>query len=338
MQRIPEYLIARLRGIDYQAAAWLFCLSAGLLALARAASPVPVLLADRFLPGSGPAQILALGLYACFAGHKLLHARRPARTRSLIWALFSLVFFTQLALGLAGMERMLMTGDLHLPIPALILAGPIYRGQGLFMPVLFGITLLLVGPAWCSFLCYMGSWDDRASRIRSGPAREAPVWATHVLRPGLLILIAGAAWLLRSLNVPAAAAVGLALGLGLTGVAVMASWSRVAGQMAHCTVFCPIGLISNLAGRVSPWRIRIAQGCTVCGRCARACRYSALKPQDLERGKPGLTCTLCTDCLRACPHGLIGLRFPGLEPQQARRAFLILVVSIHAVFLGLARV
>lgn len=66
---------------------------------------MPVLLADRFLPGGGVAQILALGLYACVAGHKLLHARRPVRTRSLIWALFSLVFFAQLALGLAGVAR-----------------------------------------------------------------------------------------------------------------------------------------------------------------------------------------------------------------------------------------
>jgi hypothetical protein len=41
------------------------------------------------------------------------------------WTFFSVVFFAQLVLGLAGMPSMLMTGELHAPVPALILAGPV---------------------------------------------------------------------------------------------------------------------------------------------------------------------------------------------------------------------
>jgi len=143
---------------DWKPLAWTFGLTAGLLVWARQASPLPVLLADRYLPGSGFAEILVLAVYASCVVRIILKAPRTARIRSRIWALFSLVFFGQLVLGLAGMERMLMTGDLHLPVPALILAGPVYRGHGLFMPILYGSTVLLVGPAWCSFLCYIGSW------------------------------------------------------------------------------------------------------------------------------------------------------------------------------------
>ncbi|HDJ22855.1 MAG TPA: 4Fe-4S binding protein [Candidatus Aminicenantes bacterium] len=58
----------------------------------------------------------------------------------------------------------LMTGKLHLPVPALILAGPIYRGTLSFMLILFLVTIVLVGPAWCSHLCYVGAWDDIACR------------------------------------------------------------------------------------------------------------------------------------------------------------------------------
>ena len=34
------------------------------------------------------------------------------------------------------------------PIPAMILAGPLYRGEGFFMPLLFLSTIFFVGPAW----------------------------------------------------------------------------------------------------------------------------------------------------------------------------------------------
>lgn len=323
---------------DWKPLAWTFGLTAGLLVWARQASPLQVLLADRYLPGTGFAEILVLAVYASCVARIILKAPRTARIRSRIWALFSLVFFGQLLLGLAGLERMLMTGDLHLPVPALILAGPVYRGHGLFMPILYGSTVLLVGPAWCSFLCYIGSWDDKASRVRSAPPRPVPLWATHVLRPLLLLAIVATALVLRSRGAPLSLAAGLALGFGLAGVAVMVTLSRRTGQMVHCTVICPIGLISNLVGRISPWQIRIGKGCTMCGSCARACRYSALKPQDLERGRPGLTCTLCGDCVHQCPHSLIGYRFPGLSSSRARTAFLVLAVSIHAVFLGVARI
>ena len=54
-------------------------------------------------------------------------------------------------------------GEMHLPVPALILAGPLYRGEGFFMLFLFLSTVLIVGPAWCSWLCYVGAWDNVSS-------------------------------------------------------------------------------------------------------------------------------------------------------------------------------
>ncbi|HBE95263.1 MAG TPA: 4Fe-4S ferredoxin, partial [Desulfovibrio sp.] len=52
----------------------------------------------------------------------------------------------------------------------------------------------------------------------------------------------------------------------------------------------------------------------------------------------GLSCTLCGDCLGACGHGCLGYRLPGLSPAAARMVFLVLAVSLHAVFLGVARI
>jgi hypothetical protein len=63
----------------------------------------------------------------------------------------------------------------------------------------------------------------------------------------------------------------------------------------------------------------------------------ALKPTDIERGRTGFNCTLCGDCLASCRQASIAYRFPGLSAETARRLFLVLVVSLHAVFLGVAR-
>lgn len=320
-----------------QAAA--FVLSVGLLAVARAKASMPVLLADRFLPGSGWLEMLLLGGYAAWLTGRILDPRAHKRLRPRIWALFSALFFGQLALGLAGFTDLLMTGKLHLPVPALIAAGPIFRGGGLFMPILFASTVLLVGPAWCSHLCYIGAWDDVCSRM--GP--KVPRVLSHRWTLGgrlfTLVLACGGALALRLLDVPGVTAVWLAAGFGLFGVGVMVFVSRRAGAMAHCTAFCPIGLLGNVLGKLMPWRVGISlESCTRCGSCARACRYSALTPLEIEAGKPGLSCTLCGDCVGACPHSAMHYRFPGLAPATARAAFLTLVAALHAVFLGVARI
>jgi ferredoxin len=317
-----------------QAAA--FWIAAGLLTVARVKTPFPVLLADRFLPGWGMLEVTALALYAGWLTGRMLAAPRTGRLRLRYWGAFSIVFFGQLLLGLSGTSEFLMTGALHLPVPALIVAGPIYRGGGYFMPILYLATVLLVGPAWCSHLCYIGAADDACARLgRKVPARLSGRLAYW--RVASLVLAVGLAAGFRFLGVAAATAAWTAAGFGLVGLVVMAAVSRSTGVMVHCAMFCPIGMVGNVLGKINPWRVRIGPGCDGCGRCSRSCRYLALAPEDLARGRPGISCTLCGDCLGACPGGRIGYRFPGLSPETAGKAFFALVVALHAVFLGVAR-
>ncbi|BAH77025.1 4Fe-4S binding protein [Solidesulfovibrio magneticus] len=314
-----------------------FWIAVTLLAVARAKVDFPILLLDRFAPGWGWLEITALGLYAAWLTGLMLAAPRTGPLRSRYWGAFSLVFFGQLALGLAGATVFLMTGALHLPVPALIAAGPAYRGGGYFMPILYLSTVLLVGPGWCSHLCYIGAADDACARLGRPVPRRLPAGRTW-WRAATLALTVGGALVLRWLEVPLGVAVTAAAVFGLVGLGIMATFSRKAGVMVHCAMYCPIGLLGNILGKISPWRVRIGQGCDGCGRCSRVCRYLALTPADLDKGRPGLSCTLCGDCLSACPGGRIGLRFPGLSPEAARQAFFALVVALHAVFLGVARI
>lgn len=317
-------------------AGFIFLLTTVVLGLVREKLRFPILLLDRFLPGTGWVEILLLGIYGAWIGEKMLGGKRTAVIRSRIWSLFSLVFFLQLLLGLGGVNQMLMTGELHLPVPAVILAGPIYRGGGFFMLILFAVTLLLVGPAWCSHLCYIGAWDDALSRRQRKDVRQPPAW-TRPARWAILAAVIPAAVLLRVLGASAGLAAALGGGFGVLGVVIMIWASRKLGIMAHCIAYCPLGLVANLLGKISPWRIGIQADCTRCGACSRVCRYGALDDSDFERGRPGLTCTLCGDCLSGCRQASIAYRFPGLSAETARRAFLVLAIGLHVVFLGVAR-
>jgi len=206
------------------------------------------------------------------------------------------------------------------------------------MPILFASAALLVGPAWCSHLCYIGAWDDMASRRGPTPAR--PLSKRWIIggRASTLVIACGGALAMRLLGTPVELAVTLAAIFGLAGIGVMLFLSRRLGAMVHCATFCPMGLVGNILGRLTPWRMHLGQDrCTRCGVCARACRYGALTPQEIEAGRPGLSCTLCGDCVAACPHAAMRYHARGLAPDAARATFMVLAAALHAVFLGVAR-
>lgn len=166
---------------DLDGVAWsktaIFVLVSATLVLAGATTKIPLLMGERFFPDSGSFWIVAFALYGAAIGGLLL-GNRADRVRGRIWTLFSAVFFGQLALGLAGWSAFLMTGKLHLPVPALILAGPIYRGEGFFM-----LTLLAVSWPW-------SARPGAATSAISGPGTT--VWPAGTLggpkhcRPGPL--------------------------------------------------------------------------------------------------------------------------------------------------------
>jgi ferredoxin len=319
------------------AASLAFGLTFLLLAVAESRTSMPLLLLERFAPGWGMAQAWLHGLYAALLCGAMLDPVLHGRLRPRIWGLFSLVFFGQLALGLAGVENLLMTGALHLPVPALIIGGPLYRGGGLFMLILFTVSVLLAGAAWCSHLCYIGAWDDGCSRLL-GRCPEQPARKPWRARAVTLALTIALALGLRLAGAPTSVALGLAVAFGLLGVGVMLLLSRRQGRMVHCTHWCPMGLVANLLGRLAPWRMRLPHDCTGCGACGRACRYGALRPEDIASGRPGISCTLCGDCVSTCPKKGLVYSLPGASPEVARAAFIVLIAALHATFLAVARI
>jgi polyferredoxin len=297
-------------------------------------SSTHIILADRFLPGTGWLQITALSVYAAFITSRLMDPGHQPRWRKRIWLLFSVVFFSQLLLGLAGFQDFLMSGKLHLPIPAVILAGPLYRGGSFFMPILFIASVVILGPAWCSYLCYFGAWDGLAAEAGKRPGTLTK--RKNLMRAIIVLTVIAAAILMRVLGAPVPVALWSAIAFGIAGILIMLIVSTRSGVMTHCVTWCPMGLVANVLGKVSPFRIRLSSHCTDCMACTTACRYDALGKAEVTARRPGLSCTLCGDCLSKCRHDSIGYRFLGLSPDASRRLFIVTASIMHTLFIGIA--
>ena len=294
-----------------------------------------ILLAERFFPGSGWLEIAILTIYAGWLSQVMINTNNISNIRTKYWFLFSVVFFTQFVLGLFVNDNFLMTGDLHLPIPALIVAAPVFRGEGFFMPILLISTMALVGPAWCSSFCYIGSWDNLASLKRK--PKKVNRKQTIIIRYFMLVFVVAVALVLRYIGASLMTVTFFSLSFGLLGVFIMLYFSRKLGYMLHCTTYCPVGSVVTLLGKLYPIRVKINQDtCTSCSICTTHCKYDALSNDDIKAGKAGWNCTLCGDCLTSCHANSIYFSFFGMK-KNVWEVYMAIIVATHAAFLALAR-
>jgi ferredoxin-type protein NapH len=306
-----------------------------LLAILQIKMARPIILLERFIPGGGWFEIAAIAFYGGFVAYKMQNPVNVPRWRQLTWTIFSTVFFLQLIIGLSGFDKFLMTGKLHLPIPLMIISGPIYRGQTSVMTILFLSTVFLAGPSWCSHLCYFGAFDRLAS---SGKTKRAKIKNKLAIKSTIFFLVIAVTILLRWFNVPSLWATISGIAFGIIGIGVMIFVSRKQGKMVHCSLYCPIGSAVNVLKYANPFRMYIDSACNLCMKCTSFCKYDALSPQDVKNKKPSYSCTLCGDCLSGCKDNSIKYKYLNLNPTASRNLYLFLTITLHAVFLALARI
>lgn len=319
----------------YRLPAAVFLLTFSLLAIVQIKTERPMILAERFYEGAGWIEILIIALYGSFVAFKMQDPMNVPKWRKITWTIFSVVFFSQLITGLSGFEKFLMTGKLHLPIPMMIIGGPVYRGHLSVMTILFLSTVILTGPAWCSHLCYFGAFDNLAA---NGKTSREILKHKGAIKSTILILVIVMALILRWLNVSLAIATTIAVSFGIAGIGIMLLLSMKRKKMIHCVMYCPVGTIVNITKGVNPFRMYIDSSCTLCMHCTKFCKYDALNPADIRSGKPSLTCTLCGDCLAGCQHNSLKYKFFKLSPSRSRNLYLLLTISLHAACIALARI
>ena len=294
-----------------------------------------LLILERFVKGGGWIEIFLIAFYGAFLAYKMNSVDFAPKWRRISWLVFSIFFFAQLIPGLIGFEKFLMTGDLHLPVPAMILSGPIYRGELTFMVFLFLSTVVLTGPAWCSHLCYFGGVDNAVAARKN---RKKSWKSKFRMKNGLLVLIILGTILFRIFNISNLYALIGGVIIGIVGILLIIFISARKGKMANCILFCPVGTLVMYLKHINPVRMYIDDSCTNCGVCASVCNYDALTIPDIQSRKPGLTCTYCGDCLSICHKNAIHYKLFNLDPVKARSVYLFLTVSFHVIFMALARI
>jgi ferredoxin-type protein NapH len=324
-----------MRNNKYRLPLVVFILTFILLAFVQVKLERPMILAERFLKGSGWIEIFLIAFYGAFVAYKMQDPMNVPKWRKITWTIFSVIFFTQLIIGLSGFEKFLMTGKLHLPVPMMILGGPIYRGQLSVMTILFLSTVVLTGPAWCSQLCYFGAFDNLAS---GGKTSKEILRYKGAIKSTIVVLVIAMAIFLRWMNVPRLISTLIAVGFGIAGILIMILFSYKRKKMVHCVMYCPIGTIVNIFKHVNPFRMYIDKSCTLCMNCTKFCKYDALNIHDIKNSKPSITCTLCGDCLAGCHHNSIKYKFLKMRPERARNLYLILTISLHAACIAMARI
>jgi polyferredoxin len=297
----------------------------------------PILLAERFFPGYGGwIEIVVVALYAGLIIDRMIRSSNIAYWRRFTWTLFTIVFFSQLILGIAGFERFLMTGILHLPVPAMIAGGSIYKLKIGFMPILFLSTIVISGPAWCSQLCYFGAIDLQLSK---GGKKSEKLRNKNALKLTFLLLVLVGALLLRLFNVDYVTSAWMGGTFGMVGLLVIVFISRRKKMMYHCTIYCPIGTMTQYLKFINPFRMYIEpNACTLCMHCKPYCKYDALHTVDIKNGKPGISCTYCGDCVASCDTEAIKYKLFKLRNQRAQNAWIIISIALHAIFLALGRI
>ncbi len=304
----------------------------------------PLLLGERLIAGGGWLQIFLAVVYSFLLMTKMLPLENRTKWRNRSWIFFTIVFYGQLILGLFADSLFLMTGKLHLPIPAVIIAGPVYRFSSWFMPMLFLSSILLSGPAWCSHLCYFGAVDSIAAHKRNSPKKKSRfrelMWQRKPLfRIYVFIGVVLIALLLRLLNGSPGIATLFAILFFALGLLIIFTVSRRRGVMAHCTIWCPVGTLVNYLKYISPFRFVVNRGnCTSCMRCIPACNYVAMSRDEKGVLVIGNGCTYCGDCLTACPHDALEYQFTWLRGERAEKLWLVVTIVLHTLFLTLARV
>lgn len=304
-----------------------------LLIFVRWKAGADFLLFDRLFAHGGWLQIGAAAFLSGWMALRIVdRATRPS-LRKLLWLIFSIVFFGQLLLGLIADVRFLMSGTLHFPIPSVILTGAIYRCELGFMPILFLITVLLSGGAWCSYLCYFGAFDSWAGGSGKHPSSDRlayrAIFGVLFVAGALALRLFGASMLYATI----AAAVS-----GIVGVGIIAFISVRKKTMVHCSYFCPLGTIVSFLRFASPFRFHISSRCTRCMACTTSCPYGALAPKNIEKGAPSLNCTTCGDCMSRCRHNAFEYRFFRCSPEVSERIFMGVVTVLYTLFITVARI
>ncbi|MBW1990115.1 MAG: 4Fe-4S binding protein [Deltaproteobacteria bacterium] len=212
-------------------------------------------------------------------------------------------------------------------------------GAGLVFFLLFMVSGLLVGRAFCGWVCPLGTLSDGVNWVAGKKPRGrrlAP--ARHAVAAGLWVAAAPAALGFSAIFYLAPLAWASRLGAALPGLkpdpmgllavlSVFAGIEKLLGRRGFCRVVCPAGTTLGWAAAASPYAPRRGEGCTDCGKCASLCFTGAL---GRESYRPSM-CLHCRECVEQCPSGALSFGWGKPFPADASRRSVLAALAGGAV-------
>ncbi|ACD94781.1 quinol dehydrogenase ferredoxin subunit NapH [Trichlorobacter lovleyi] len=174
-----------------------------------------------------------------------------------------------------------------------------------------GFYFLLGGRTFCGWVCPVGLVTELADRLRRklGTGTQTLPLTLNRWSLALVLLVVMATGvplfeLLSPIGIISRAIVFAAL-LPLLLVAAILLMELLVARRVWCRSLCPLGGFYSLLAAFSPLRIGfVADRCTHCNDCLKACPVEEVLQPSLELNHPQVVagdCTRCMACLDACP-------------------------------------
>jgi ferredoxin-type protein NapF len=84
----------------------------------------------------------------------------------------------------------------------------------------------------------------------------------------------------------------------------------------YCNTVCPVGTLLGLISRFSIFKVRLADSCTSCGKCAKVCKSECIDPKS--RQVDSTRCVACFNCLDVCKFDAISFGAGSAKLEKTR--------------------
>ncbi|MEW6182897.1 MAG: 4Fe-4S binding protein [Bacillota bacterium] len=221
------------------------------------------------------------------------------------------------------------------------------------MIVLWTGASLVLGRAWCSWVCFFGGMDEGFSRLCRRPVIKRidrkwtylpyAVLLAVVLTSALTLSPTYCEWLcpfkavtefveINSFKVMVQTVIFVSLFVGL--VVVLPALTR---RRIQCGLFCPFAAFQSLTNKINVFDVRIDRDkCNLCKRCINACPTFSLDEQSVRNGRTCLSCTKCGQCVDNCPQQAASFHIKGTPVAVGGKARMLFLYPafLFAVIIG----
>jgi len=201
----------------------------------------------------------------------------------------------------------------------------------LLLSLIFILLALIIGRAYCGFICPLGLLIELFSSFtpHRGRFRFYRLKYYHLI---VILILAGFGFYAAQLD----PIVSLTRGIGgiRTGailpsliLAIILYLSLLESRF-FCRHLCPLGGLFGLLARISIFKLRMAE-CRECYRCEKVCPTGAIEKNRINWSE----CILCLKCLDSCPDQALSFRTSAQPARVDLSRRNLILAGISSLFL-----